>query len=352
MQTLTAEVVADGRWELGEGPIWDATTGELAFVDIPGRQVLRYRPSDGRVTSVPTPSDIGCVAIRTGGGMVAALADGFWVTDPGSDAWRLLAPVEADLPDRRFNDGKCDPAGRLLAGSMAYDKRPGAGGFYRLDPDGTTTQLLDGITISNGLVWTPDGGTLYYIDTPTRRIDALDYDLATGAISYRREHLRLDDDEPGDLDGMTMDTDGGLWVALWNGYKVVRFAPDGGIDVVVEMPASHVTSVMFGGPDLEDLYITCAWSELTARGARRRADGGQPVQGPARVPRLPGGRVRRLGRGPVEDPAEDRREPPRVEERGVERDRRHADDVGLAEVRDDAPAGQPVEHGRRIAEAQ
>ena len=263
MQTLTAEVVADGRWELGEGPIWDATTGELAFVDIPGRQVLRYRPSDGRVTSVATPSDIGCVAIRRGGGMVAALEDGFWVTDPGSDAWRLLAPVEADLPDRRFNDGKCDPVGRLLAGSMAYDKRKGAGGFYRLDPDGTTTQLLDGITISNGLVWTPDGGTLYYIDTPTRRIDALDYDLATGAIANRRTHLRLADDEPGDLDGMTMDTDGGLWVALWNGFKVVRFAPAGGIDVVVEMPASHVTSVMFGGPELEDLYITCAWSELT-----------------------------------------------------------------------------------------
>ncbi len=263
MQHLTAELVADGRWELGEGPIWDAGTGELVFVDIPGRQVLRYRPGDGHVSALPTPGDVGCVAVRRGGGLVAALADGFWVTDPGSETWRPFAPVEAELPDRRFNDGKCDPVGRFLAGSMAYDKRPVAGAFYRLDPDGTATQLFDGVTISNGLVWTPDGGTLYYIDTPTRRIDAFDYDLGSGAIANRRTHLTLPDDEPGDLDGMTMDTDGGLWVALWNGWRVVRFAPDGGIDVTVDLPVSHVTSVMFGGPDLDDLYITCAWSELT-----------------------------------------------------------------------------------------
>ena len=304
------------------------------------------------MTSVPTPSDIGCVAIRKGGGMVAALADGFWVTDPGSETWRLLAPVEADLPDRRFNDGKCDPAGRLLAGSMAYDKRPDAGGFYRLDPDGTTTQLLDGITISNGLVWTPDGGTLYYIDTPTRRIDAFDYDLATGAISYRREHLRLPDDEPGDLDGMTMDTEGGLWVALWNGYKVVRFAPEGGHrrrrrDAGL---ARHERDVRRAGPRGPVHHLRLVRADR--RGARRRADGGQPLQGPARVPRLSGGRVRRLGRGPVEDPAEDRREPPRVEEGAVQRHRRHADDVGLPEVRHDALTGQLVEHGRRVAEAE
>ena len=119
------------------------------------------------------------------------------------------------------------------------------------------------MTISNGLAWTPDGGTLYYIDTPLRRVDAFDYDLATGRLSNRRPHIALPDDEPGDPDGMTMDTEGGLWVALWNGYKVVPLRARRQLDVVVEMPASHVTSVMFGGPDLEDLYITCAWSELT-----------------------------------------------------------------------------------------
>jgi len=260
---LEAELVLDGRWELGEGPIWDTREAELVWVDIMGDAVLRWRPGDERARALPTPLDIGSVAVRRGGGYVAALADGFWVVDAGSTEWRPFARVEADRPDLRFNDGKCDPTGRFLAGSMAYDKRAGAGGFYRLDPDGTVEQLLDGITISNGLTWTADGRTLYYIDTPTRTIDVFDYDLPTGALSDRRPHLVLPDGEPGSLDGMTMDTDGGLWVALWNGSKVVRFAPGGGVDVVVDLPVSHVTSCIFGGPDLTDLYITCAWSELT-----------------------------------------------------------------------------------------
>ena len=260
---IKADLVLDGRWELGEGPIWDTRNQELVWVDIPGDQVLCWRPGDDRARALPTPLDIGSVAVRADGGYVAALADGFWVVDADSERWQPFARVEADRPDLRFNDGKCDPAGRFLAGSMAYDKRRGAGGFYRLDPDGTVVQLLDGITISNGLTWTPDARTMYYIDTPTRKIDAFDYDLATGALSGRRTHIELVPGEPGDLDGMTMDTEGGLWVALWNGFNVVRFAPGGGIDVVVELPASHVTSCIFGGPDLTDLYITCAWSELT-----------------------------------------------------------------------------------------
>ena len=271
---MTAELVVDGRWEIGEGPIWDTGTGELVWVDIPGRQVLRHRPGEDGARSLPTPSDVGSVAVRRGGGLVAALADGFWTTEPGGSDWTRLAPVEADLPDRRFNDGKCDPVGRFLAGSMAYDKRRGGGGFYRLDPDGTVEQLLADITISNGLTWSPDGTTLYYIDTPTGRVEAFGYDLATGALSHRRTHLTLPDGEPGALDGMTMDTDGGLWVALWGGWKVVRFGQDGRIDAVIEVPAAHVTSCIFGGPDLDELYITSAWSELTDA---ERAD--QPFAG-------------------------------------------------------------------------
>jgi sugar lactone lactonase YvrE len=260
---IEADLVLDGRWELGEGPIWDTRRAELVWVDIMGDQVLRWRPGEARARALPTPLDIGSVAVRQAGGYVAALADGFWVVDEGSTDWRRFAPVEADRPDLRFNDGKCDPSGRFLAGSMAYDKRPGAGGFYRLDPDGSVEQLADGISISNGLTWTPDGRTLYYIDTPTRKIDVFDYDPETGAATGRRTHIELPDDEPGNLDGMTMDTEGGLWVALWDGSRVVRFAPGGGIDVVVDLPVSHVTSCIFGGPDLTDLFITCAWSELT-----------------------------------------------------------------------------------------
>ena len=259
---LTAELVVDGRWELGEGPIWDTQTDTLVWVDIMGQQVLRYHPGHDRAFALPTPLDIGSVAIRRNGGLIAALADGFWLTESGSEEWVRHRPVEADQPDLRFNDGKCDPAGRFLAGSMAYDKHDGAGGLYRLDPDGTVEQLLDGVTISNGLAWTPDGGTLYYIDTPLQRVDAFDYDTATGRLSNRRPHISVPK-EVGNPDGMTIDTDGGLWVAMWNGWSVNRYAPDGTLDLVVDVPASHVTSAIFGGPDLDDLYITCAWSELT-----------------------------------------------------------------------------------------
>lgn len=260
---LTAELAVDGRWELGEGPIWDTQMGSLVWVDILGQSVLRHHPGEPRAMSIPTPLDIGSVAVRRGGGLVAALADGFWLTEPDSEDWTRHRPVEADRPDLRFNDGKCDPAGRFLAGSMAYDKHTGAGGLYRLDPDGTVEQLLSDVTISNGLAWTPDGGTFYYIDTPLRRVDGFDYDAATGRLSNRRPHIVFPPDEPGSPDGMTIDTEGGLWVAMWNGWAVHRYAPDGTLDIVVDVPASHVTSAIFGGPDLEDLYITCAWSELT-----------------------------------------------------------------------------------------
>ena len=188
---LTAELLVDGRWELGEGPIWDTQTGTLVWVDILGQQVLRYRPGDERAVSLPTPLDVGCVAVRRDGGLVAALADGFWLTEPDSEDWIRYRPVEADQPGLRFNDGKCDPSGRFLAGSMAYDKHTGAGGLYRLDPDGTVEQLLTDVTISNGLAWRPDGGTFYYIDTPLQRVDAFDYDLATGRLSNRRPHITL-----------------------------------------------------------------------------------------------------------------------------------------------------------------
>ena len=259
---MKADLVVDGRWELGEGPVWDPQTGELVFVDIAGRAVLRHRPGEAHARAIPTPLDIGCVSMRRGGGLVAALADGFWVTEPGSETWTRLAAVEADLPDRRFNDGKCDPAGRLLAGSMAYDKRRGGGALYQLDPDGTVVQLLADVTISNGLTWSADGRTLYYIDTPTGRIEAFTYDPSTGAMSHRRTHVTWPDGEPGSLDGMTIDVEGGLWVAIWGGWKVVRFGANGRVDAVIEVPAAHVTSCTFGGPDLDELYITSAWSEV------------------------------------------------------------------------------------------
>jgi sugar lactone lactonase YvrE len=258
---LDAELVADTRCELGEGPIWDEAAQELVWVDIMASRVLRYRPTDGRVTTIETPSHVGSVAVRQSGGLVGALVDGFWVTDDGPGEWRPFARVGADDPEIRFNDGKCDPRGRFLAGTMRYDKQTGAGALYRLEPDGRVDQILDDVTISNGLAWTPDGGTMYYIDTPTRRVDVFEYDLPAGRMSERRPWLVLGPDEPGNPDGQTIDTDGGLWVAMWGAAAVYRYDEHGRLDVVVRVPASHVTSCTFGGPDLDDLYITCAWSE-------------------------------------------------------------------------------------------
>ena len=164
---------------------------------------------------------------------------------------------------------------------MAYDKHTGAGGLYRLDPDGTVEQLLDGVTISNGLAWTPDGGTLYYIDTPLQRVDAFDYDLATGRLSNRRPHITLPDGEAGSPDGMTIDTDGGLWVAMWNGWGVDRYAPDGTLDLVVGRArvARHERDLRRPGPHgpLHHLRLVRA----DRRGARRAAPCRQPVPGPA-----------------------------------------------------------------------
>ena len=158
------------------------------------------------------------MAVRRGGGLVAALADGFWVTEPDSEEWTRYRPVEADRPDLRFNDGKCDPSGRFLAGSMAYDKRDGAGGLYRLDPDGTVEQLLDDVTISNGLAWTPGRrDALLHRHADARGSTPSTTTSRPAAISNRRPaHRRCRDDAPGGLDGMTMDTEGGLWVAMWD----------------------------------------------------------------------------------------------------------------------------------------
>ncbi len=263
----TAEVVVNLGSELGEGPIWDARSGRLVWIDILGRRIHRTHPASGLTESIETPSQVGSVAVRAGGGFVAALADGFWVADPGG-AWRQLATVEADRPDLRFNDGKCDPSGRFWAGSMAHDARPGAGALYRLEPDGTVSRALAGVTISNGLAWSPDGRTMYYIDTPTQRVDALSFDLVTGAVSGRRSIVRIPADM-GSPDGMTVDAEGGLWIALWGGSAVHRYV-DGRLAQVVRLPVSQPTSCAFGGPDLDELYITSAWEGLsvTARGTQ------------------------------------------------------------------------------------
>ena len=254
------ELLVDSRSFIGEGPVWDRRIDRLAWVDIlEGRLHLTAR--DGATRTIQLPSPVGCLVPRASGGWVVALADGFWsVSDDG--AVERLVDVQSDRPDLRFNDGKCDPAGRFWAGTMALDHRPGAGSLYRLDADLGVHRMVDGVAISNGIDWSLDGTTMYYVDTPTHRIDRFEFDPETGGISDRRPFATIDPAD-GNPDGLTVDAEGAVWLALWDGWTVRRYLPDGSIDREIRLPVSEVTCPAFGGPDLDELYITSAWELLS-----------------------------------------------------------------------------------------
>jgi sugar lactone lactonase YvrE len=266
------ELLVDFKSFIGEGPVWDARIGRLAWVDIlEGRLYLTAR--DGATRTIQLPSPVGCLVPRASGGWAVALADGFWSVAEDAAVARL-ADVQSDRPDLRFNDGKCDPQGRFWAGTMALDHRPGAGALYRLDADLTVHRMLDDVSISNGLDWSLDGRTMYYVDTPTHRIDQFAFDPATGAISDRRPFVIIPEAD-GNPDGLTVDAEGAIWLALWDGWVVRRYVPDGTIEREVRLPCSEVTCPAFGGPDLDELYITSAWELLSeAQHAREPLAGG------------------------------------------------------------------------------
>lgn len=261
---VPVEVVVRADAELGEGPVWDAPSGRLGWVDILGQRIHLTDTRTGHTESIEVPSAIGAIAPRAAGGFVAALEDGFWVIGEGSV--RRIATVPEAGADLRFNDGKCDPRGRFWAGTMAYDEAVGAGSLYRLDARGNATRVLAGVTISNGLAWSADAATMYYIDSPTQRIDAFSYAAETGEIRDRRPVVHIPS-ELGSPDGMTIDADGGLWVALWGGGAIHRYV-GARLDRVIPMPVSQPTSCAFGGPHLDELYVTSAWKGLSADARR------------------------------------------------------------------------------------
>ena len=245
---------------LTEGPRWHAERGELLWVDILGRTLHRGRPGpDGALASVETiilDRHVGAVAPATTGGYVVAAGTGFLHVDE-SGAARELAQPAAGRRDVRMNDGACDAHGRFWAGTMAYDESPGAGTLYRLELDGSCTTVLTGLTISNGIGWSPDGTTMFLADSGTGRVDAFDFDAGSGDISRRRTIIAIE--EPGVApDGLTVDEDGGIWVALWGGGAVRRYRPDGGLLTTVSMPVDRPTSCAFGGLDRSTLFVTTA----------------------------------------------------------------------------------------------
>jgi sugar lactone lactonase YvrE len=257
--------------ELGERPVWDAAAGGLIWVDILAGHLHRYRPGAGDEVFHAAGVPVGAAAARAGGGYVLAAADGFRLVgaDGGPDGAPLRPPgMTGDL---RFNDGSCDPAGRFWGGTVARDRRPGAAALYRLDPGGGIVTVLEGVTESNGLGWSPDGGTFYYIDSgePRPRIRAFPCDLAAGTLGSPRD-LVQPPPEQGIPDGLIVDADGCLWVAFWGGHAVRRYSPRGELLAELAVPASQPSCPGFGGPDLDDLYLTTAWEDMTQ--AQRAAD--------------------------------------------------------------------------------
>jgi sugar lactone lactonase YvrE len=246
---------------VGEGPVWDPRIGRLLWVDIPNATLFVTDPADGATNERRLSKAVGVVLPRASGGYVAALQDGFYAL-PDDGEPELIAPVEASDPTTRMNDGETDPQGRVWAGTMGWHAEPSRGALYRLDADGSVRRMLEGVSISNGLGWSPDGLTMYYVDTPTCRVDRFDFDPVSGDISNRREFVTIRRGG-GRPDGLTVDSEGAVWVATWPGHGVHRYLPDATLDAIVPLPVSNVSSCEFGGHDLRDLYITTAWELLS-----------------------------------------------------------------------------------------
>lgn len=239
---------------LAEGPLWDVRLQQLWWVDIIGKAIHRYDPATGVDTRFEVPFMPGCLALREGGGLLVAGSGGFYLWDESGELQPLADPEGGRY---RMNDGKADPEGRFFAGSVGGDMGAGEGGLYLLDTRYHVHPRLKGVHISNGLDWSPDLKTMYFIDSTTRAVMAYDFELETGGMSNPRVITRIP--TPAVPDGMTVDAEGMLWVAQWMGGCVSRFHPDTGEEIGrIELPARRVSCPVFGGPQLRDLYVTTA----------------------------------------------------------------------------------------------
>jgi sugar lactone lactonase YvrE len=236
----------------GEGPFWDPVNNRLLLVDMLAGTIVAV-DADGDTRRHKLATVAATIRARRGGGYVLATENQFVLLGPDLTEQNALPPVFTDS-QIRFNDGGCDPQGRFYCGTMAYDETPGAGTLYRLDPDGSVSATLREVTISNGLQWNRAGDTVFYADTPTGRVDGFDFDPASGAFTGGRTFTDISG--AGHPDGMAIDVEDGIWVALWGGSAVHRYDRAGRLDLVVDLPVSNVTACAFGGPDLRILFIT------------------------------------------------------------------------------------------------
>lgn len=290
-RNIHAEPVLEAGADLGEGPCWDLERGLLTWVDITAGRVHLMTENGTPQGSHEVATHVGAALPADGGGWLLAVRDGFVLLSQDGSVTEVCT-VGPDRPDIRFNDAKVDPAGRAFGGTMAYDTRAGAAALYRLDSGPQATVVLDGLTLSNGLGWSPDAGRFYFIDSHTQQVAVHDYDLSTGELGGRAVLVEIPEAD-GMPDGLCVDDDGCVWVALWGGAKVHRYTPDGRLDTVLELPVSQPTSCAFGGASGDILFITTAVFELDDATRRAEPLGGalfacRPgVTGPAATPWRP-----------------------------------------------------------------
>jgi sugar lactone lactonase YvrE len=248
---------------LGEGPVWIPDQQALYWVDISNQLIYRFYPATGEHQAFEVGAQVTVLMPRAAGGFVVGTDKGFAFWDPQIQDLDFIGNPEADRPHIRFNDGAVDARGRFWAGTM-NDEDPDApdGCLYRLDPDGSVHKMETGMTVSNGTAWSPDYKTMYFTDTFRRVILAFDYDLETGKISNRRPFVNVPEEE-GFPDGHTVDSEGCLWSTHWEGWKVTRYDATGKVDREIQLPAPNVTKCAFGGENLDELYITTAWSGMS-----------------------------------------------------------------------------------------
>ena len=267
------DLVVKGNDRLGECPLWCEREQVLWWVDSRGPALRRWDPATGAVSSLELPGVVGSVAFREKGGMLAALQSGIHFLDPATGALQPAAQPEAHLPENRFNDGRCDRAGRFWAGTMSDAKREPTGSLYRLSPDLACTHIRGDIIVPNSLAWSPDDRTMYFADTYQQVIRAWDFDLASGEVSNERVFVDTTG-HPGKPDGSCVDAEGCLWNAEYGGWRIVRYTPAGKLDRVIDLPVANPTCCCFGDPGFDTLYVTTATQRLTPEELAR-----QPLAG-------------------------------------------------------------------------
>ena len=274
---IEVELILDAKVLLGEGPSWNGPTQQLYWVDIEGNAVHVYDPATGKDRRIDVGQMVGCVVPRRSGGVVVAMQHGFYGLDLETEILVPILDPESGLPENRFNDGKCDSHGRLWAGTTKISHDQPSGALYCLDTDLTCHRRVTDVWISNGLTWSNDDRTMYFIDSPTSRVVAFDFEADSGALSNQRTVIELPGGNAGDggPDGMTIDEEGMLWIALWDGWRVTRWNPlTGKMIDEIRMPVARPTSCVFGGPNLDELYITSASTRMPAADLAR-----QPLAG-------------------------------------------------------------------------